>query len=250
MWLLLDAWNGIVWLQQGIFLKGKEAGIVTPALIKIWAFYLKDSLNKNSSPLLEVEMLHLDVSLVYTSPLSAPANAVQHVTGLSHHKTYAQFDISQAPWPGRAAAYPVHPQPVSVQGVTPSSSRICAFLFAVMLCWVLQPTKALPNAAQFSILRDIGTVCANLSSWKGNSFSFPYLFSTVFYRSHYQSYTNVKFTTCLSIFFKKSYVKTLPSCPGIYVVKDRWWHHHLFPPICCWYPQTVTWKKSWMVVHS
>lgn len=195
-------------------------------------------------------MLHLDVSLVYTYPLSVLANTGQHVTSLSHCKTYVQLDISQAPRPGRAAAYPVHPQPVSVQGVTPSSSQICAFLFAMMLCWVLQPTKALLNAARFSVLRDMGTACANLSSRKGNSLSFLYLFSTVFYCSHYQSYTNVKFTTCLRIFFKKSYIKTLPSCPGIYVVKDRWRHQHWFPPVCCWHPQTVTWKKSWMVVHS
>lgn len=139
---------------------------------------------------------------------------------------------------------PVYLQLVSGQGFTLSSSPVCAFV-----CWLLQPMKVLLNAAQFSFLRDMRTTNANLSRWKRNSFSFPYLFSTVFYCSHYQPYTNVKFTTCLSIFSKKSYVKIFPSCPGMYVVKDRWQPQHWFPPIYCWYPQTGTWNKDWMVVR-
>lgn len=53
-----------------------------------------------------METLHLDVSLVYTSPHSVPSNTVQHMTSLSHHKTSVQLDISQAPKPGRPAASP------------------------------------------------------------------------------------------------------------------------------------------------
>lgn len=63
MWPSLEAQNVAVWPQQGFFLKGKEATIVNSALIKIWAFYFKDSLNRNSSSILEVETLHLNMSL-------------------------------------------------------------------------------------------------------------------------------------------------------------------------------------------
>lgn len=214
MWSSLDTQSGTVWLQQGIFLKGKVATIVNPALIKIWAFYFKDSLMKNSSSVLEVETLHLDVSLVYTSPLSAPANTVQHMTSPSHHKTSVQLDISQASKPGRPATYPVHLQPVPEQGATPLPSQICAFVFPMVLCWVLQPEKVLLNATRFSILWDTRTANANLSSWKRHSFSFQYLFSTVF-TVVVISLTPMSNLPPASVFFStKSYAKTLSSCPG------------------------------------
>lgn len=151
-----------------------------------------------------METLHLDVSLVYTSPLSAPANTVQHVTSLSHHKASVLLDISQAPKPGRAAAYPAHLQPVSEQGVTPSSSEICALVFAVMLCWALQPTQC------SSVLHSEGHENCKCKFIKLKNKEF--LFSIFIFNCLLpQSYTNVKFTTCLSIFSQKPlYVNTLP----------------------------------------
>lgn len=99
---------------------------------------------------------------------------------LSYHETSVQLDIFQAPKPGRPATYPVHPQPVPGQGAAPFPSEICAFVFAMVFCWVLQATKVLLNAARFSILRNMKNTKANLSSWKINNFLFCIYFQLSF----------------------------------------------------------------------
>lgn len=64
------------------FSEGQRGHSCQPCTDQNFAFDFKDSLNKNSSSVLEMETLHLDVSLVYTCPLSAPANTVRHMTTL------------------------------------------------------------------------------------------------------------------------------------------------------------------------